>query len=330
MREAMARAEVGDDCWGDDPTVIALQDRMAELLGKEAAVFVPSGTMANQLAVGLHVRPGEAIAAHPGAHVQVHEDASAARLSGAQIMPIGTRGGYDVAALETLIHQEECGWPRVGLVWVENTIGDAAGAVWPVHDHAEAQAVSGLESIARATRAHGRALHLDGARLWNAVTASGTSLERYASLADTVSCAFSKGLGAPAGSILAGSSETIARARAHRHALGGSMRQAGILAAACSYALEHHRERLAQDHERARLLAERLAEHDGWSVQTPQTNMVIAHLHGASAPALCERFAEHGILCSPNRYDELRFVLHLGIDDEAVDAVTRAAVQILA
>ena len=159
MREAMARAEVGDDCYGDDPSVLALEQRVAERLGKPAAVFLPAGTMSNQIAVRVRCRPGDAIATHRGAHVRIHENASAAAISGAQIMSIGDRRGFSLPQLTELCHEESCGWPPVRLVWLEDTLGDAGGEPWPVEE---------LEAIAAWSRAGGRPLHLDGARLWNA------------------------------------------------------------------------------------------------------------------------------------------------------------------
>jgi len=314
MRDAMARAEVGDDCYHDDPTVRRLEERVAVLLGKPSAVFLPSGTMANQLAVHVHCRPGETLACAPGAHVQVHEDASAARISGVQIMPIGDPAGFGTGQLEALVREESCGWPRVGLVWLENTLGTAGGSIWPLPQ---------LRALAELARRHGRSIHLDGARLWNAHIASSAALPDLAACADTVSVSLSKGLGAPAGSVLAGETETVVRVRALRHALGGSMRQAGILAAAGLYALEHHVERLAEDHARARRLAHAISDLACWRARTPETNIVLCDLAPPweAAEALCRPLRDAGVLCYPNLYREVRFVLHLGIDDEALEEV---------
>jgi threonine aldolase len=316
MREAMAAAEVGDDCWGDDPTVHALEARVAKLLGKDAAVFLPSGTMANQIAVQIHCARGQTLATHVTAHVRIHEDASAAALGGVQVMPIGTRRGYDVAELEALVNQESCGWPPVGAVWLENTLGDAGGLVWPIED---------LREVSAWARARRRPVHLDGARLWNAHIASRTPLPELAAIADTVSVALSKGLGAPAGSLLVGSDELVARARGRKHAMGGGMRQAGVLAAAGLWALDHHLDRLAHDHRRAAALAYAITDLPGWEVVTPETNMILARVTDpvANAEQLCAPLREAGVLCFPNRYEEVRLVVHLGIDDDAIEAIAQ-------
>lgn len=315
MRAAMAAAEVGDDGYRDDPTVRALEEAVAERLGKPAAVFVPAGTMANQIAVRVRCRPGDAIATHPGAHVRIHEDASAAALSGAQIMPIGTRLGYGVRDVEALCHEESCGWPPVRLLWLENTLGDAGGVPWPLHD-ADAHD-RGMDDVSRWARAHARATHLDGARLWNAHVATGTPLSVYGACADSISVALSKGLGAPVGSVLCGDEAFVAEARRHKHALGGGFRQAGVLAAAGLYALEHHVRRLADDHARAARLAEALRDLPCWDMPTPITNLVVAPVRApwTHAEQLCAPLRAAGVLCNPNTYREVRFALHLGIDD---------------
>ncbi|MFV8756567.1 threonine aldolase family protein [Nannocystaceae bacterium ST9] len=317
MRERMAAATLGgDDCYGDDPSVIALERRVAALLGKPAALFVPSGTMANQLAVATHTRPGQALACAAEAHVQVHEDASAARLSGVQAMAIGTRRGFSAAELDALLREESCGWPPVGLVWLENTLGLAGGVIWPL---------ASMLEIAELARARGRAVHLDGARLWNAHVATGASMAELASVAESASVCLSKGLGCPAGSLLAGSEEFVARARGHRHAFGGSMRQAGVLAAAGLHALDHHVARLADDHRRARRLWEGLRDLECWTAIEPQTNLALFVLpEGHDAERLCGPLREAGVVCYPNKFSEIRLVVHLGIDDEAIeDAIAR-------
>lgn len=312
----MARAPVGDDCYGDDPSVAALERTVAQRLGKDDAVFLPSGTMSNQLAVRLHARPGQTIACHETAHVRIHEDASAAALGGIQLMPLGGRAGYDVAQLEGLVREESCGWPPVATAWLENTLGDAGGVPWSLDRDG-----SGLRQIADWAHGHARTVHLDGARLWNAHIATGTSLSELAAVADTVSVSMSKGLGAPAGSLLAGDKAWVDRARAMRHGMGGSMRQSGILAAAGLHGLEHHLGRLAEDHRRARALATAITELPGLTVSTPATNMVLAAVHDGPAEALCAPLRAAGVLCHPNRYAEVRWVLHLGIDDDALEAI---------
>lgn len=322
MREAMARAEVGDDCYADDPSVAALEQLVAERLGKAAAVFVPSGTMANQLAVATHTRPGQALACADEAHVMIHEDASPARLSGVQATPIGPREGYSARQLELRLAEERWGWPRVGLVWLENTLGSAGGRVWAVED---------MQAIAELARAHDRPVHMDGARLWNAHVASQTPLAEIASVADSVSVCLSKGLGCPAGSLLVGEAEFIARARATRHAFGGAMRQAGMLAAAGLHALEHHVDRLADDHARARRLWTGLREVPRWQAPEPETNVVLLSLpEGEDADTICARLREREVLCYPNKFSEVRLVTHLGVDDEAVEATLARVREILA
>jgi len=329
MRAAMVAAEVGDDAYADDPTVAALERRVAGLLGTEAALWLPTGTMANQIAVALHTRRGDALACHPGAHVRVHEDASAAALSGVQAMPIGGRRGYTVADLDALLDECACGWPPVTLAWLENTLGDAGGVVWPLdpihdgfHDGAH-DGVDGLAHVAEAAHARGCKVHLDGARLWNAHVETGTPLARYGALADTVSVALSKGLGAPAGSLLCSDSATLVRARRLKHAFGGAMRQSGLLAAAGLFALDHHLARLADDHRRARVLAAAIADLPHWEVQTPQTNLVHARVRPPwrLAEQLCAPLRAAGVLCYPNVAREVRFAVHLGLDDAAIDEV---------
>ncbi len=318
MREAMAAAEVGDDCYGDDPSVVALERHVAERVGKPAAVFLPSGTMSNQIAVRVHCQRGDAIATHPGAHVRIHENASAAAVSGAQIMPIGTRSGYAVEELAALCNEEHCGWPPVSLVWLENTLGDAGGEPWPLD-----LAGRGLRQVGAWAREHGRAVHLDGARLWNAHVATGTALADYGACADSLAVSLSKGLGAPMGSVLCGAPDFIERARLHKHALGGGLRQAGIVAAAGLHALTHHVERLADDHARARRLAEALADLPCWHMPQPQTNLVVAPVRApwTHADQLCAPLREAGVLCFPNTYREVRFALHLDIDDDDLTAI---------
>jgi threonine aldolase len=320
MRAAMLAADVDDDAYGDDPQVGALERRVADLLGKPAALWVPTGTLANQLALALLARPGNAIACTPLSHVHIHEDASAAALAGVQVMPIGSRRGYDVAALEELFDEEACGWPSVAIAWLENTLGAGGGAIWPLRSGAIA-GVDGLVELADFAHARGKLVHLDGARLWNAHVATGVPLATYGALADTVSVAMSKGLGAPAGSIFAGSEELIAAARRLKHAYGGAMRQApALLAAAAMYALDHHVARLADDHRRARTFAAAIADLPCWEVATPDTNIVVARVKSPvrHAERLCAPLRAAGLRCYPNIAREVRFVFHLGIDEPAL------------
>ncbi|NVB42060.1 low specificity L-threonine aldolase [Pseudenhygromyxa sp. WMMC2535] len=315
MRAAMAAAPVGDDCYADDPSVNALEAEVAALLGKPAALLLPSGTMANQIAVATHARPGEVLACVAEAHVQVHEDASPARLSGVQVEALGDRAGFDADTLAARLLEERCGWPRVGLVWMENTLGLAGGLVWP-HE--------AMRAVFERAQAHRRPVHIDGARLWNAHVASGLPMRTLASVADSVSVCLSKGLGCPVGSVLVGEHDFIARARATRHAFGGALRQAGVLAAAGRHALEHHIARLADDHRRARALWAELKDLPCWTAIEPQTNIVRFDLPaGEDAEPLCARIRARGVLCHPNKYAEIRLVVHLGVDDEAVEATVQ-------
>ena len=321
MRDAMAVAAVGDDCYGDDPTVQALERRVAELLGKQAALFVPTGTMANQLAVATHTRPGEGLICVREAHIQVHENASPARLSGVSSMGLGLRTGFEAEAVEDRIREESCGWPRVGLICVENTLGLAGGLVWPLES---------LREISASAKLYARPVHLDGARLWNAHIATGQSMATLAETADSVSVCLSKGLGCPVGSLLCGPHDFITRAREIRHAFGGALRQAGILAAAGIHALDHHIARLADDHRHAHQLWSALAESTRWFAREPQTNMVIFELpKRGEAECLCAPLREAGVLCHPNKYSEVRFVLHLGVGDEEVEDVIQRVRQTL-
>jgi threonine aldolase len=320
MRAAMMAAEVDDDAYGDDPIVATLERRVAELLGKPAALWVPTGTLANQLALALQSGRGTALACAPGSHVHIHEDAAAAALAGVQVMTIGGRLGFDRTALEGLLDEEACGWPPVAIVWLENTLGAGGGAIWPLRSRAR-EGVDGLVELAELAHARGKAVHLDGARLWNAHVATGVPLATYGALADTVSVALSKGLGAPAGSLLAGAAELVTAARRLKHAYGGAMRQApAMLAAAGHHALDHHLARLGDDHRRARAFAEAIADLPCWDVVPPDTNIVLARVRAPVrlAEELCAPLRAAGVRCYPNIARELRFAFHLGVDDDAL------------
>jgi threonine aldolase len=258
MRAAMAAAEVGDDVLGDDPTVAALERRTADVLGKEAAVYMPSGTMTNQVAIRAHTEPGDELFCEAEAHCYYYEAGAPAALSGVMCRLIeGRRGIFSAADLKKLLRPANIHHPRSRLVCLENTHNRGGGSIWPLEASAE---------VASAAREAGMAMHLDGARLWNASVATGIAEKTYAAHFDSLSVCFSKGLGAPVGSALAGSPEFIQRARRFRKMFGGGMRQAGIIAAGALYALEHHRARLADDHANAKALAEGLAEIRGLEV----------------------------------------------------------------
>ncbi len=323
MRAAMAAAEVGDDVYGDDPTVRALEERVQALLGKPAAVFVPTGTMANQVSIRVHTRPGDEVLMDAGSHVFHYEGGAAAALAGVQIHPIPSEDGvFAVDAMLERVRPRAGYYPRSRLVCVENTHNRGGGTVWPLER---------LQAVSRAARERGLLVHLDGARLWNAHVATGVPLEHYAACADTVSVCLSKGLGAPAGSLVVGGAEVIAEARRIRHQYGGSMRQVGILAAAGLHALEHHLPRLVEDHAKARRLAELLAASPGVRVDPArvQTNMV--YLDVPDAPALAAALREDELLCNALSPTRLRLVTHMDVAAEdipvaaaRISALTRA------
>ena len=268
MRRAMAEAEVGDDMLGEDPTVNRLEARIAEMLGKESAIFTPSGTMANQLRLEAHTEPGDEVLCEETAHVYVWEGGAPALLSGVTCRTIrGRRGILDAADFEGLVRPKNMHYSQTRLVCIENSHNRGNGSIYPP---------ANIERIAGWARQHGLSLHLDGARLFNAVVATGISADRWAKPVDTVSICFSKGLGAPVGSALIGSAEFIAKARRYRKVFGGAMRQAGILAAACLYALDHNIERLNEDHEHAQLLARAIAQTNGFRLDPKEieTNII--------------------------------------------------------
>jgi len=308
MREAMARAIVGDDVLGDDPTVSLLQDRVARLLGKQAALFVPSGTQANQIALLVHARPGDEVLVGEGAHLMSLESGAAGAIAGVQLAVLGKGGLFEGADVEHAVHPLDSQYAPTRLVCVEDTHNKAGGRVWPLER---------LREVSAAARSHGLALHLDGARLLNAAVASGTSAKDRAAPFDTVSMCLSKGLGAPVGSLLAGSAELIGRAHRFRRMLGGGMRQAGVLAAAGLHALEHNVERLAEDHANARRIAEAVRGQPGVTIAEPvETNIVRLDLAppARSAPEVFARAFERGLLLTPMGAGCLRAVTHLDVD----------------
>jgi threonine aldolase len=308
MREAIARAAVGDDVYGEDPSVNQLQAVAAARLGKEAAIFMPSGTMANQAAIRALTRHGDVLLAGAGAHLLRYESGAAAALSGVQIQTIGDDGLFDGEDVVGAIPPRDHHRAPVTLVTVENTHNAAGGRLFPFER---------LRRVVDAARTHGLRLHLDGARLFNAVVATGIPAERWTAGFDTVSVCLSKGLGAPVGSVVCGSAEVIDAVHRVRKMLGGGMRQAGILAAAGSYALEHHVERLGEDHRNARRLAEGLMDLELELVRPPETNLVFFHCPAPHRLATAMR--ARGILV--NQIDErtLRAVTHLDVSREDVE-----------
>ena len=308
MREAMARADVGDDVYGEDPTVNRLQEVVAERLGKEAALFVPSGTMANQIALRSLTEPGDGAIAARDAHIYLYESGAAAALAGVQITLVGERGLFGADDVRAAIYPADDHFARTRVVCIENTHNRSGGRVFPLER---------IREIAQLAKSRGLSLHLDGARLWNAEAATGIDAARWAEPFDTVSCCLSKGLGAPIGSLVAGTRERIARAHRFRKMQGGGMRQAGVLAAAGLFALEHHAKRLVEDHANAKRLAEGLSKLPGVTVTPPETNIVL--FHRADAPALAARVRARGVLISDISSDSIRAVTHLDVSADDVD-----------
>ncbi|MDR7520149.1 MAG: GntG family PLP-dependent aldolase [Armatimonadota bacterium] len=324
MRAAMAAAAVGDDQFGEDPTVNHLQDRVAALLGKEAALWLPTGTMANQVALRVLTRPGDDVIVSRESHAIWHETGGSAANAGVQFTEIGTRGLF--TAEEFLAARKPRGhltYPPTTLVEVENTHNRAGGVIFP-----QDEAVR----ICAAAREWGVATYLDGARLWNAAVASGRPLADLAAPFDLVAVAFSKGLGAPGGSLLAGPREVIERAVRHRRMLGGAMRQVGIFAAAALYALDHNLGRLADDHANARRIAERLAQSRRivLHLATVQTNIIVFGLAAGApdAPTVVARARERGVLVFAFGPRTIRAVTHLDVSREQCDRAAGILVEI--
>ncbi len=309
MRRAMAEAEVGDDVYGEDPTVNRLQERVAEMLGKEAALFTPSGTMANQAALMALTRPGDEIIIERGSHLPNHEAGGPGALAGVQMYLIdGERGVIEPEQIERAVRFPDVHFPPTRLVWLENTHNRGGGKVFPLDK---------MKDIRNLAMGYDLAVHLDGARLFNACVASDIPPEEYARQVDSLSFCFSKGLGAPVGSILAGTAEFIKRAHRYRKMLGGSMRQAGILAAAALYALDNNIERLAEDHAGAKRLAKALGDIGGVQIQNKpvETNLVFFDVAGAGKNALeiMNEARERGVLINPEDFTVMRAVTHLGV-----------------
>ena len=321
MRRAMAEADVGDDVYGEDPTVNRLQEAVADLLGKEAALFVPSGVMSNQIALKVHTQPGDEVIAERQAHVFNYESGAPGLLSGIQLHILdGRRGILEAEQVAAAIRPGYYWEAPTKLICLENTVNKAGGVVYPLEK---------ILAIAEVARQHSLKLHLDGARLWNASAASDVREAEYAAPFDTVSVCLSKGLGAPVGSALAGSKDLIQQAHRYRKLFGGGMRQVGILAAAGLYALEHHRPRLAEDHQKARRLAEGLADLPAFRVDpaTVETNIVIFDTVSEDALDVLARLREHGVGMVPFGPKTIRATTHrdvsLGDIDRALGVLRR-------
>jgi threonine aldolase len=314
MRDAMHRADVGDDVFNEDPTVRKLQERIAEILGKEAALYVPSGTMGNQLCIKVHTQPGDEVIAERGSHVFNYETAGAAFLSSVQIHPVeGLRGVLGIEEVRQAVRPKLYYMPRTRLVCVENTHNRAGGTVTPLESFAALSAFA---------RGEGIRVHLDGARLWNACAATRTDPSAYAAHADSVSVCLSKGLGAPVGSVIAGTREFIEEARHYRKIFGGGMRQAGVIAAAGLYALEHNLGRLGEDHDKAASLARAIGGVPGVVIDplTVQTNIVIMSVAGSgrTPEEILASLKARGVLFSAGNYMGLRAVTHLDVSADDV------------
>jgi threonine aldolase len=310
MRAAMAQAEVGDDVFGDDPTVNLLEERVADLLGKEAAIYVPSGTMSNQIALHVQMLPGDELLCDLNCHIYQYEGGGPAILSGVTCRTLdGDFGILDLSQLEDQIRNpDDPHLVKTRMVALENTHNRGGGRIYPIEK---------IEAISQWARQHGLLMHLDGARLWNAIVATGIAARDWAKHFDTVSVCFSKGLGAPVGSALAGPKAVIAKARRTRKLFGGGMRQAGIIAAACLYAMDHHIERLADDHRNAQIIAQAVADTPGLSLEPAEvdTNLIWIRIDPATGNArdITIRLKEAGILVHAAGAQKIRACTHLDV-----------------
>ena len=320
MRRFMCDAEVGDEQKGEDPTVTLLQEMVADLLGKEAALFLPSGTMCNEIALRVHCRHGEEMLAHQSAHPIHFEGGGPAALAGVNVRSLdGPRGQYDAATLEAAIRPDNRHMPRSRLVWIEQTSNLGGGSIWPLGK---------VREVTDVARRRGLATHMDGARLMNAVVASGVSAAEWAAPFDSAWIDFTKGLGAPVGAALAGSREFIAEAWRLKQQMGGAMRQAGIIAAGGIYALRHHVKRLAEDHANARRLAEGLANLPGVKLDpaTVETNLVFFDVTGSiDASTAVQGLLARGVRMGALGPRTIRAVTHLDLTTAAIDKTLAAA-----
>jgi len=317
MRRAMLEAPVGDDVFGEDPTVNRLEEYVADLLGKEAALYAPSGTMTNQIGVHIGTNRAEEVLLHEGSHIFVYEAGAPAVLSGVQLRTLsGENGVLDPGTVRAAVRPEDVHFPRSRLLCLENTHNTAGGKVYPLED---------FVAVATTAKDLGLRVHLDGARLFNAQAATGVPASEWCAHSDTVSVCSSKGLGAPVGSLLAGDEETIKEARRARKAFGGGMRQAGVIAAASLYAFENHVDRLAEDHERAHKLAAGLRE-AGYDAHEPETNLVLVDVD--DPPAFLQALAREGVLATPGKPGFARLCTHLDVGDMEIEFAIRAAARI--
>ncbi len=317
MKDAMMAAEVGDEQNGDDPTTQALCDRMAELMGKQAAVFLPSGTMCNQIAILTHCRPGDEILAHESAHIIANEGGGPGALAGAVVLGLrGPRGMFDSDAVTSALREPRRNAPPQTLLAVEQTANSGGGSVWPA---------GLLNQVTETAHRHGLKTHMDGARLMNAVVAAGVTAQEMVAGCDSVWLDFTKGLGAPLGAVLCGSEEFIDQAWRWKQRLGGSLRQSGLCAAGCLYALDHNVVRLAEDHANAKTLARGLAQIPGLAVEEPETNLVFFDTSSTrqTAEVLAGKLRREGISVSVVGSHRIRACTHLDVDAEGIDLALR-------
>ncbi|MEK6578287.1 MAG: low-specificity L-threonine aldolase [Bdellovibrionota bacterium] len=323
MRKAMAQAEVGDDVYNEDTTVHRLQEKAAALLGKEAALFVPSGTMANQISIRLHARPGDEIIVDENSHVFLFEGGAAAALSGVQTQCLsGNRGILNVDMIKNAIRGKDDHFPRTQLIALENTHNRGGGSIYPI------ETIREIRKLALSLKIP---MHLDGARLMNAVVASGVSAEEYSGNFETVSLCLSKGLGAPVGSLVCSDRARIAELRRYRKIFGGGMRQVGVLAAAGLYALEHNIERLDEDHQSAKKLGSCLSDLRGVQVSEIETNIVIFDVSGLkrNSSEVQSALKAEGLLVGAINLTSLRAVTHLDATGAPIDAACASFQKVL-
>ena len=315
MRQAMAQAGVGDDVFGEDPTVIEMQEEVARLLGKEAGLFVPSGTMSNQIAIKAHTQPGDEVICEAGAHIMNYEAGGPAFHSQVQLNPIqGRLGVFTAQQVEAVIRPRNVHVPPTRLITIENTHNQAGGTIFPLEE---------VHRIADVARAHDLRMHLDGARLMNAVVATGIPADEWAAPFDSVSLCLSKGLGAPVGSVLCGGRKFIQGAHRYRKLFGGGMRQVGIIAAGALYAIRNHVDDLARDHQRARRLAEVLSQLSGISINPEEVHTNIV-MFGVDEPKgtgeeIEEQLRRKGLLCLPLAKQRIRLVTHRDLSDDDIN-----------
>ncbi len=318
MLKAMTEAEVGDDVFAEDPTVNAFEEKMADWFGMEAGLFVPSGTMGNQLCLHVLTSPGDEVILDETGHIFNYESGAAAHLSSLQLHPLkGERGKITPEQIGPVIRPKNEWDPHTRVIALENTTNKGGGAFYTKAE---------MEGIRTLADKHGLAVHLDGARIWNAMTASGIEPEFFGTVADTLSVCFSKGLGAPVGSMMLGTSDQVKKARRMRKMWGGGMRQIGLLAAAADYAVEHHRPLLKDDHRRAKTFAEAVAGHPAFQIEsdTVETNIVLFDVVQGTVEQALQTFADAGVAMVPFGSNTIRATFHFQADDEALEKVLRA------